>query len=199
MATYHRDLTGADIHEPKGADTASAGTVYVADGAGSGSWQQPFSRSLEAHFGSNVAQAISIDSLNPTYLTIDGLDARTDTSGVFSGSPIWDSSVNSLILSNQSLTNGRVFYVSVGFSIDPSDSTDTTVRLVLEFNHGSGNEVIFEMERILVPKGIEKAYNTSKLIFLDNTIDTNAEVKLAMNCNAVGSTVLKKSIIIQTV
>lgn len=34
----HRNLTGADLHEPKGADTALSGQVYVADGAGSGSW-----------------------------------------------------------------------------------------------------------------------------------------------------------------
>lgn len=34
----HVNLTGANLHEPKGADTANAGEVYVADGAGSGSW-----------------------------------------------------------------------------------------------------------------------------------------------------------------
>lgn len=38
MTTVHRNLTGADLHEPKGADTALAGRVYVSDGAGSGSW-----------------------------------------------------------------------------------------------------------------------------------------------------------------
>lgn len=34
----HASLTGAQLHEPKGADTASLGQVYIADGAGSGSW-----------------------------------------------------------------------------------------------------------------------------------------------------------------
>lgn len=34
----HASLTGADLHEPKGADTATSGTVYVSDGAGSGAW-----------------------------------------------------------------------------------------------------------------------------------------------------------------
>lgn len=38
MSTIHKNLTGADLHEPKGADTASAGKVYVSDGAGSGTW-----------------------------------------------------------------------------------------------------------------------------------------------------------------
>lgn len=36
--TLHVNLTGADLHEPKGAESASTGTVYVSDGAGSGSW-----------------------------------------------------------------------------------------------------------------------------------------------------------------
>lgn len=36
----HKDLTGTDLHEPKGIETASSGEVYVADGNGSGSWQE---------------------------------------------------------------------------------------------------------------------------------------------------------------
>lgn len=34
----HSTLSGADLHEPKGAATAAAGEVYVADGAASGAW-----------------------------------------------------------------------------------------------------------------------------------------------------------------
>lgn len=36
----HSALTGADLHEPKGAASASAGQVYVANGAGSGVWSR---------------------------------------------------------------------------------------------------------------------------------------------------------------
>lgn len=36
----HADLTGANLHEPKGADSASVDTVYIADGLGSGTWQK---------------------------------------------------------------------------------------------------------------------------------------------------------------
>lgn len=38
MAIQHSVLTDPELHEPKGAAGASAGTVYVANGAGSGSW-----------------------------------------------------------------------------------------------------------------------------------------------------------------
>lgn len=38
----HRDLTGDELHEPKGIDTASENSVYVANGAGSGTWKDRF-------------------------------------------------------------------------------------------------------------------------------------------------------------
>lgn len=38
--SLHKDLTGADLHEPKGAESASQYTVYSADGAGSGAWSK---------------------------------------------------------------------------------------------------------------------------------------------------------------
>ena len=39
VTTQHSTLTGPELHEPKGADTASANEVFVADGSGSGSFQ----------------------------------------------------------------------------------------------------------------------------------------------------------------
>ena len=38
MAIEHKDIDDAELHEPKGAASALSGTVYVADGAGSGAW-----------------------------------------------------------------------------------------------------------------------------------------------------------------
>lgn len=38
MDIAHKNLTGADLHEPKGITSAPAGSAYVADGAGSGVW-----------------------------------------------------------------------------------------------------------------------------------------------------------------
>lgn len=34
----HADMTGSNVHEPKGIDAASSGQVYVASGTGSGAW-----------------------------------------------------------------------------------------------------------------------------------------------------------------
>lgn len=44
---HHKDLTGTDLHEPKGAATASANTIYVATGAGSGTWKKVGSTEID--------------------------------------------------------------------------------------------------------------------------------------------------------
>lgn len=46
----HSILTGADLHEPKGADSASQNTVYIADGNGSGTWSLFSTASLGSSF-----------------------------------------------------------------------------------------------------------------------------------------------------
>lgn len=35
----HENITDPNLHEPKGASTASDGSVYISDGAGSGDWE----------------------------------------------------------------------------------------------------------------------------------------------------------------
>ena len=41
MPTEHVDIIDGERHEPKGADSASAGASYVSDGAQSGNWSLP--------------------------------------------------------------------------------------------------------------------------------------------------------------
>lgn len=56
----HSTLTGANLHEPKGAASAAANTVYVADGAGSGAWT-PLEAKLTAAFADvSTAETIYI-------------------------------------------------------------------------------------------------------------------------------------------
>jgi hypothetical protein len=57
----HRDLTGASLHETKGADSASANTVHVADGIGGTSWAKITSSNLDTTsvFNTNKYQLIT--------------------------------------------------------------------------------------------------------------------------------------------
>jgi hypothetical protein len=54
----HRDLTGADLHEPKGAETASLGAVYVANGSGSGTWRKLTTAELDTQSIKNVNKEV---------------------------------------------------------------------------------------------------------------------------------------------
>jgi hypothetical protein len=86
--TAHKDLTGAELHEPKGADTASAGDVYVADGAGSGSWEGRYS---------------GVVALNQYWLTAKMTDISTANDRVFFSVP-----VQSEIVTLSAILNGAI-------------------------------------------------------------------------------------------
>jgi hypothetical protein len=73
MATIqHSALTDPEVHEPKDITTADAGSVYVADGAGSGAWQQPAGHAYgelyisEGATSQTLAAASGTAKLNPT-------------------------------------------------------------------------------------------------------------------------------------
>lgn len=72
----HKDLTGADLHEPKGVATADSGQVYVADGAGSGSWTDLVNTPPSL---SSTIENKSSSSINPSTLDVP-IDATFDTS-----------------------------------------------------------------------------------------------------------------------
>lgn len=67
----HNELPDELLHEPKGASTAAAGTVYIADGAGSGSFQKLPTTSLDI-------ASVSILDITPstiaTTVTLDGAE-----------------------------------------------------------------------------------------------------------------------------
>lgn len=67
----HKDLTGSDLHEPKGIATASSGEVYVADGAGSGTHQKITTDSLDLS---------GMESPNTVYITAVLNDISTASS-----------------------------------------------------------------------------------------------------------------------
>ena len=65
----HSELPDELLHEPKGASTAAAGTVYIADGAGSGSFTKLPTSSLDIT-AANIID-ITPSSIDET-ITLDG-------------------------------------------------------------------------------------------------------------------------------
>ena len=72
----HSLITDPNIHEPKGASTASEGMVYVANGSGSGTWRSwPYGKAVYQHL-LTTAQVVTT---TPTKLQINGEGPLTQT------------------------------------------------------------------------------------------------------------------------
>lgn len=59
----HASLTGAQLHEPKGAASASVDTVYVADGAGSGAWAKIDANNIDTTSILNTNKQVAVISM----------------------------------------------------------------------------------------------------------------------------------------
>lgn len=86
----HSTLTGADLHEPKGVASASAGTVYVANGAGSGVWQKVGESELNTSeiFPNEISLSVvlpDISAASSVFLPIPMTWTLTAISGVLAG------------------------------------------------------------------------------------------------------------------
>lgn len=97
MAINHKDIPDSGLHEPKGVVSAAAGTVYVADGAGSGSWQNPVPSDIPRFGWANYADYASgitpqsISSSTWTKVLNDGVGSQTNTSYLPTGvTSLWD-------------------------------------------------------------------------------------------------------------
>lgn len=91
----HKDLPDSLLHEPKGASTAAAGTVYVADGASSGSFQKLPITSLNITIP-EIATAVHTD-VDAT-VSLDGSTLSQTANGSLTDIP-------SLVNIPQALTN----------------------------------------------------------------------------------------------
>jgi hypothetical protein len=113
----HASLTGANLHEPKGAASASADTVYVADGAGSGSWVKVDSANIDT---------TSIFNTNKFTLTAV-LDDVSTASSVYIPMP-FACTVNSVYSALQAAITGADATVTVRNNSDTSMGTLTIAQ-----------------------------------------------------------------------
>jgi hypothetical protein len=116
----HSALTAANLHEPKGADTAAVNKVYVSDGAGSGAWKTICSIGWEDISHNGAAQNLS--SGVRTKLLNDQAGSQSDTTYILpSASSVWDSTNNQFDFAAAGLLVGD----TVDLRIDMEYTVDT--------------------------------------------------------------------------
>lgn len=142
----HSTLTGSELHEPKGVATAALGTVYVANGAGSGNWQSISTSSftgMVADFAAPVA---------PTgWLELDGSVISTATySALFAVMSITSSGTrtngSAVVTSIPSTASFKAGYYIFGTGIAAGTtilSVDSATQVTLSGNASSSGTSAF--------------------------------------------------------
>jgi hypothetical protein len=133
----HKSLPDAELHEPKGASTASSGMVYIADGLGSGSWVRPTGWETKSDSVYNSSSKLAIAADEKTRIQIDGV-AFSDGEGL----DVWDSSVNKLV------TEGERYCYDIRISFK---CTATTAGIV-DLSYEAGGTV-FLTKTLSIAKG----------------------------------------------
>lgn len=111
----HSALTGSDLHEPKGVATASNNTVYVANGAGSGSWT-----AQKVVFTGVIADVSSAETV---YIPIPYAGNIVKATTVLGGAiTVADATVTLKNAAGASMTGGSI---TVGFSGSAAGDTDS--------------------------------------------------------------------------
>lgn len=155
----HASLTGAELHEPKGITSAALGEVYVANGAGSGSWASVGTSSftgMVADFAAPVAPSgwLELDGSTistSTYSALFAVMSITTSGSRTNGSPI--------ITSIASTSTYKAGYYVFGTGISSGTtivSVDSPTQITLSNNASSGGTASFYVSPWLMNTGTVK-------------------------------------------
>ena len=117
----HADLTGADLHEPKGAAAAASGTVYVSDGAGSGSWTSLAASKVsvldtDGNFAGTTVETV-LTELNDKTLLLSGIFADVSNPSTI----LIPIGFSCTVLSIDFILGGAITVANAGLTITRSD------------------------------------------------------------------------------
>lgn len=148
MTIEHRNLTGAQLHEPKGCSTAGAGTVYVADGVGSGAWQNLMASDRAAnrvvlcnHF-TDISTIQSVFMLTPISGTVRSIHVVLH-GAITTANSIVDARINGIAVVGSSIT--VTFSGSAAgqvFSAYPTGSNTLLTNGVIEVHTDGGSSTV---------------------------------------------------------
>ena len=122
----HSSLTDPYLHEPKGAASASSGDVYVADGAGSGSWTKSHAH-INGYLAFDSATPAYQHSVTTSFTALDPTFSTTNADG-FTG----QSSPNARLVYTD--TGGLTAFCTFSFNFKNSSGTDRNLETIFYKN-----------------------------------------------------------------
>lgn len=117
----HNTLTGASLHEPKGASTAIAGEIYIADGVGSGSFAAlPNTIATEvivASLDDLPTPSLGVITMGPDIIYVLDGDINLGSNVLVLSSNTWIKGFDAAHSSLTSSTSGVLFTSAVSFTL----------------------------------------------------------------------------------
>lgn len=133
----HSALTTGELHEPKGVASATAGDIYQADGAGSGSWVTAYTVGWEDFNHNGSSQSLSTSF---TDLQNDGAGSLTNTAYQIPGyGPLWDTTNHEFDWAAGGLSLGDVVEIRIDVDITIG-GTNREITLGIDMAHGHASE-----------------------------------------------------------
>jgi hypothetical protein len=213
MSTPHSTLTGADLHEPKGVAAATAGDVYIADGAGSGSWgvETPEGTDIVSTGAGNRATltadgaggAAWVDNMHgwgyyldnataqtftttPAILSINGSGAATELSYMPTGvSNFWDTTGDHIIAD----TLGDSYILRLDLPITNVTGAASILEMELDISGAASPTTVIVTRQISIAAGSNKTVSVSFGLFsLSTFIANGAQIFLSTDANTADVT-----------
>lgn len=137
MATQsHKDIPDSQRHEPKGISTASSGEIYVADGAGSGSWKSQGSSDFANMYITNntTTDAVTANASPHTdsnYVSLAGRYTAGESEHI---------SISSGVIT---IPHAGIYELS-GYVTAKHDTANATIYLAFKVNGVLGSRVLQE-------------------------------------------------------
>ena len=164
----HKDLPESQLHEPKGASTASSGEIYVANGSGSGVWTSPPIPAGVVSQGvydyndlATASTPIALTVAGTQYeMTNDGAGPFTNLGYVLTGLPnIWDVATNRFDFNAGSVLKlGDTVDIRFDFEVTTS-TANTAVNFDIELGIGGS-----PYQLVINPSTNFKTAGTYKLV-----------------------------------
>jgi uncharacterized protein (UPF0333 family) len=192
MTVQHKSIPDAQLHEAKGAASASIGQILTATGGGTATFQTPPYTSVKMGHQNyedtaTASTPIALTVANTDYqLTNNALGARTNSTYTISDiGTLWSTSSNIFNFTGLSLGDT----VDIRTDIEITTATpNNAVKLVLQLGQGAGTYTLTIGDSYFKNSGVHKVViNTS--LFIGDTNTRDNPVKLVANNDTVGSTV----------
>lgn len=165
----HSSLTSSELHEPKGADTATSGQVYVSNGSGSGSWT-----TWPLGWGYYKDNA-SAQTFNTTHakLSIDGAGSATNVTQlplVIRGSgALWDTTNDKIT----PVVAGDSYDIRIDLPVTAKTGSPSSLSLQLDIGGGATPTTVIVEKELSLNNTPPYTLNVAFPIFSLSTFKTN--------------------------